>query len=169
MAVPFAQTIRSLSADRGIAALVLVALLSLLLAVWLIWAFAARFAVYATSETAPIRLDNTVTATFSTDAGKHLKKGQAALIYLDAPPLSEQVVLPAQVISVASLSDGVHVEVAADFRQIEAGPVNSEILAAFTKPVSGHLAVEIETLSPATLLLRSAGINTDTAPLVSRP
>jgi len=29
--------------------------------------------------------------------------------------------------------------------------------------------VETEMLAPATLLLRSAGINADTAPLVSRP
>lgn len=169
MAVPFAQTIRSLSADRGIASLVLVTLLSLLLALWLIWAFSAQFSVYATSETAPIRLDNTITATFSADAGKHLKKGQPALLYLDAPPLSEQVILQAQVISVARLSDGVQVQVAPDFRQIEAGPANNEILAAFTNPVPGHVSVEVESLSPAALILRSAGINADTAPLVSLP
>lgn len=169
MAVPFAQTIRSLNADRGIAALVLVALLSLLLAVWLIWAFSARFSVYANSETAPIRLDDIITTTFSADAAKDLKKGQAALIYLDSPPLSEQFILQGQVISIASGSDGVEVQVAPDLRQLETGPINSEILAAFSTSVPGHVAVEVEMLSPATLLLRSAGINADTAPLVSLP
>lgn len=169
MAVPFAQTIRSLNADRGVAALVLVALLSLLLAVWLIWAFTASFSVYANSETAPIRLDDIITATFSADGAKELKKGQAALIYLDSPPLSEQLILQGQVTSIASGSDGVEVRVALDLRQLKTGPLNSEILAAFSTSVPGHVAVEVESLSPVTLFLRSTGINADTAPLVSRP
>ena len=169
MAVPFAQTTRSLNADRGIAALVLLALLSLLLSVWLVWAFTARFSVYAVSETTQIRLDDTITTTFTTDAAKGLRVGQKALIYLDAPPLSEPVVLPAQVIDVEGVASGAQVKVAPDFRQIEAAPVNAEILAAFSQPVSGRVEVETETLSPALLVLRSAGLNADTAPLVSRP
>ena len=169
MAVPFAQPTRSLNADRGITTLIWVALLSLLLTIWLIWAFSAQFSVSVSSEPAPIRLDDSVSAFFSSNAGKQLKIGQKALIYLDAPPLSEPVVLPAQVIAVDRASDGFQVQVAPDFRQIEGAPVNSEILAAFSTPVSGHVAVEVESISPALLLLRSAGINADTAPLVSRP
>ncbi len=52
---------------------------------------------------------------------------------------------------------------------IEAAPVNAEILAAFSQPVSGRVEVETEMISPALLVLRSAGLNADTAPLVSRP
>ncbi len=169
MAVPFAQTTRSLNADRGIAALILLALFSLLLTSWLIWAFTARFSVYAVSETRQILLDDTVTTTFTTDAAKGLRVGQKALIYLDAPPLSEPIVLPAQVIDVQAVGGGAKVQVVPDFRQIEAAPMNAEILAAFSQPVAGRVEVEAETLSPAVLVLRSAGLNADTAPLVSRP
>ena len=169
MAVPFAQTTRSLSADRGIVSLVLLTLLSLLLAGWLVWAFTARFSVNAVSETTEIRLDDTITTTFTTDAAKSLKVGQKALVYLDAPPLSEPVVISAQVIDIEGVADGTQVEVAPDLRQFEADPVNPEILAAFSQPVSGHVEVETETLSPALLVLRSAGLTADTAPLVSRP
>lgn len=169
MAVPFAQTTRSLNADRGIASLVLLALLTLLLAGWLIWAFTVRFAVYAVSETSGIRLDNTITTTFTADAAKPLKVGQKALVYLDAPPLSEPVIIPAQVINIEGAADGTRVEVAPDLRQFEADAVNPEILAAFSQPVSGHVEVEAETLSPALLVLRSAGLTANTAPLISRP
>lgn len=169
MAVPFAQTIRSLNADRGIAALALVALLSLLLAVWLIWAFSARFSIYANSETGPIRLDDVITTTFSVDAAKELKQGQAALIYLDSPPLSEQLILQGQVVGIDNGTENAQVRIAPDLRPLERGRLSDEILAAFSTPVPGHVAVETEMLSPATLLLRSAGINADTAPLVSRP
>lgn len=170
MAVPFAQTTRSLSADRGIVSLVLLALLSLLLAGWLVWAFTARFSVNAVSETTQIRLDDTITTIFTTDAAKGVRVGQKALVYLDAPPLSEPVVIPAQVIDIEGVADGTQVEVAPDLRQFEeADTVNPEILAAFSQPVSGHVEVETETLSPALLVLRSAGLTVDTAPLVSRP
>lgn len=167
MAVPFSQTVRSLKADRGVAALLLVAIFSLMLAIWLVWAFTARFPVYAASATAPLLLDDTITATFSADAAKGLRNGQKALVYLDAPPLSEPVVLAATVIGVTGTSGGAQVEVAPDFRPLEAGTISSEILAAFSQPVSGHIEVEMEMLSPALLVLRSAGLNTDSAPLVS--
>lgn len=169
MAVPFAQTTRSLKADRGIAALVLVGVLSLLLAAWLIWAFTAQFSIYAVGETAPIRLGNIISATFSDEAGKDLKSGQQAVIFLDAPPLTERVVISAQVIRIEKIANGVLAEVAPDLRQMEASPISREILDAFRTPVSGHVEVETEKISPATLLLRSSGINADTATLVSRP
>jgi len=167
MAVPFAQTTRSLSADRGMAMLTLLGLLSLLLLVWLVWAFTSRFSVYAVSETTPIRLDDTIAATFPGGTAEQLRIGQKALVYLDAPPLSETVIVPAHVIDVVDSSSGVLVELAPDFRQIESGPVSSEVLAAFSMPVSGHVEIEVERLSPALLILRSAGLHTDTARLDS--
>jgi len=169
MAVPFAQTSRSLKADRGIASLVFLATVSLLLIVWLVWAFTANFSVYAVSDTTQIRLDDTITVLFSADAGQELRNGQKALVYLDAPPLTEPFILPGQVIGLESAPNGVRAKIAPDLRQIEAGPMYAEILNAFSQSVSGHIEVETETLSPASLVLRSAGLNADTAPLVSNP
>lgn len=169
MAVPFAQTTRSLKADRGIARLVVLGLLSLLLAGWLIWAFTAQFFVYTSSESMSILLENSFSAIFVGEMGEELQNGQQALIYLDAPPLSEPVVLPAQIFGVERVAGGVEAQVAPDFRQIEQGPVSDEIMSVFSTPVSGHVAVAVEKLSPATLILRSIGINADTASLISTP
>jgi len=167
MAVPFAQTTRSLAADRGIASLVLLTVVSSLLVFWLVWAFSVHFSIYAVSEERGILLDNTITIHFSADAGEGIQRGQNAFVYLDGPPLSEPLVLAAEVISVEAVADGVEVEVAPDFRQIEAAPVDAGIMAAFSQPVPGYVRIETETISPASLVLRSAGLNADTAPLVS--
>ncbi len=169
MAAPFAQTSRSLTADRGIAAVVILAVAGLLLAAWLTWTFTARFSVYVVSQQGPIRLDNLISVTFDAVEQDKLSEGQPARIFLNAPPLSEPVTLSAKVIRVTEGQDGVRVDVAPDFSQFDNATISPEILAAFEEPVDGHVEVEVESISPATLVLRTSGLNAETAPLVSRP
>lgn len=167
MAAPFSQTIRSLKADQSYGKSVTLALFSLLLAGWLVWAFAARIPSRLTSETDQIQLAEVITTIFGKEAAAHLTPGLSALVILDAPPLTEPLVLPAQVLDVYSVEDKTEVQIVPDFSLLEADTASPEILAAFSQPTSGRVEVEIERVSPAFLVLRAAGLTAETAPVVT--
>lgn len=169
MAAPFAQTTRSLEADRSYGKTAALAAFSLLLAAWLVWAFAARVPARLTSETDQIQLGEIITVTFGSEATGQLTTGQAALVILDRPPLAETLVVPARVIDAQPAGEKVQVRLLPDFSRLEEGPVSDEIVAAFTQPTAGRVVVEVERVSPASLALRAAGLTADTAPIVVNP
>lgn len=166
MAAPFGQTIRSLEADQGYGARVALALFGLLLAVWLVWLFAASFAAWLISETDQIQLSDIITVTFAGEGIDKLQPGQPALLVLDAPPLAEKLQLPAQVVGVTISNGKALVDIRPDYSRLEAqDEVGPEILAAFARPTPGHVQVEVERLSPAILVLRAAGLTVTTEPV----
>lgn len=165
--MPFAQTTRSLDADTGTVTLIGVAVFGLLLALILLWAFAARFMVYATSEPTKILLGETIVAHFPTEEGERLQVGQPALIYLDESTVSGVQTLQGQVFDVMATANGVEAEVVPDIEWIDDN--DPAILDLFYTPVSGHVDVQVEAISPATLLLRTTGLLADTPPLISTP
>lgn len=166
MAAPFAQTIRSLDADRSYGQIIVLAAFALLLTLWLVWVFAARIPARLTSTTNQIRLDATVTVTFSGEGVDKVQPGQPALVYLDAPPLAASVVLPARVVDVALNGATARVTVMPDFSGLEVDDVPEDVLAAFARPTPGRVEVEVERVSPATLVLRASGLNVDSGPVI---
>lgn len=166
MAAPFAQTIRSLEADQGFGARIAVAIFGLLLVAWLAWLFGASFAARLTSDTDQIQLSDTVTVSFSGEGIDKLQPGQPALLILDAPPLAERLLLPAQVVAVTPSNGKALVDIQPDYSRLEAqDEVSPEILAAFAQPTPGRVRVEVERVSPAILVLRAAGLTVTTEPV----
>ena len=124
-----------------------------------------------------------IAVTFGSEAAGQLTTGQDALVILDAPPLTEALIVPAQVIDTQPVGEKVLVRLLPDFSRLEAGPVSDEIMAAFTQPMAGRVVaaqqqqqegagwvvVEVKRVSPASLALRAAGLTADTAPIVVNP
>lgn len=169
MAAPFGQTIRSLDADRGYGRDVALVVFSLLLIGWLVWLFAARFPARLVSEPGQLLLDNTLTVEFSGEGIDKLEAGQPGLILLSAPPLPEALILPVVVNDVTFVGGTAQVVIVPDFSLLEGREVGPEILSAFVEPTPGQVQIEVERVSPLTLVLRAAGMTEETAPVFVTP
>jgi len=121
---------------------VVVLLVALFLVGWLAWLVLARVPVYVVSDTAVLTTPTHATANFTSDALQSIESGQTALLRLDA--FSELV--PAVVLEVdQTLVDGRFTA------QLQLQPSDLPLQAG----LNGRVEVEVEQVSPFTLLLRS--------------
>jgi hypothetical protein len=118
---------------------------SLFLLAWLTWLGAAQVPVYVISDTAVLSDPSHATAQFTPDALPKIKTGQSALLRLDA--FSEPI--PATVMAVdQTLVDG---RFPAQFRLQPNVDSNVPLQAG----LNGRVEVEVERVTPFTLLLRT--------------
>lgn len=128
------------TSGRSVAALLVVALFLLGWLGWLLW---ARVPVVVVSDTAVLTTPTDATAQFAPEALQTIESGQTALLRLDA--FSEPV--PAVVLEVdQTLVDGRFTI------QLQLQPSDLPLQAG----LNGRVEVEVEQVSPFTLLLRSA-------------
>lgn len=158
MAKSFHWVHRSLSRDTGFTPTLFILTALLLLAAWAVWAFRAQLTRYAVSDSAHLANDPArpgslqVVAQFPpSSAAAKLHPGERAILHAQGFPQAQNGALSARVVEVArELRDGkVQVDLAiasthsADFPLRAGWPVKVQI--------------EVERVSPAVVVLRSAG------------
>ena len=98
MATPFANTLRSLNADRFHASLIGLGVALVLLTAWGCWFFMARMTIYEISASAVVAGDGFVVADFPTVKPGLIGRGQGAWLYPVLDGVKQPVSVPAVVI-----------------------------------------------------------------------
>lgn len=161
MSIVFPRSMRSLNADSFRGSILGLALVAAFLVAWFAWFFLARVAVYEVADTARLEVDTLgrvgprggfkVIANFPPAALGRLQPGQPARLRLHGYPWTQYGSLAATVARVEDeVQDGyVQVELAVNPDPASAIPLQDDLL--------GTVEVEVDRVSPATLVLRAAG------------
>lgn len=163
MPTPFANTLRSLNADRFHASLIGLGVALLLLIAWGSWFLLARITIYEVSPAAVVAKDGFVIADFPAARLERIRRGQAAWLYPVPDGTKAHLSVPAVVI------DSIRTP-SAETAQVKLFPVVdrdlSEILSAGQKV---RVEIEVESVSPAVLVLRTSGLLVDTPGVALSP
>ena len=152
MANSFTRTTRSLKADGHSTSLIGFLGVLILLAVWGAWFFVAGVPIRQSSANAQVTGPQKVTAVFPSDSALGISRGQA-VDYHPAGNIGAQIgPIPGSVTSVADDTTGdlTRVEIALRLEQTLPAPLQEGL--------KGRVDVEMEQVSPAKLILRSAGM-----------
>jgi membrane fusion protein (multidrug efflux system) len=148
----FSRTTRSLSADGHSTTLIGLLVVLLLLVIWGAWFFAAGVPIRHTSASAEVTSPQRVTAVFPSDSSVGINRGQAVNFH-PAGNIGAQIgAIPGIVSRVSDDPSGdlTFVEIALRFEQALPAPLQEGL--------KGQVDIELERVSPATLILRSAGM-----------
>jgi hypothetical protein len=158
MSSNFQRVSRSLQRDSSLETNLHLLTGILLLTCWLIWALQARVARYEMSDSAHLEVDPVrphklkLIAAFEPYAAlTELRKGQAAVLRLKALPGAQYQTVPAHVSRICQEIQGGKVRVELAIDSLASPP--SFLQAA----LPGSVTVDVEHISPAALILRSAG------------
>lgn len=153
----FSRTLRALTTPQP--ALSLVGLISagLLLLLWLGWFLLAPVVISVQGTIRNAAGDGYVQAIFPNAAAAQIQPGQRAQLYLDHPADTPSAPIAALVAEVQSGTTATQVDLYAE--------LDADNAAAFTRQPQGVVAVAVERISPAILLLRTAGHLVDTPPV----
>lgn len=146
MSISFTQSMQSLYADRGYAALWGVGLAVLCLLLWLGWFLTPSLTVYAHGHLVKMTRNGTLVAELPVQESTDLRAGQTAHIY---PTNTPQQRLTATVLEVASQDNGNQIQVMLYLND------DTEVDDPFAAGVDGEVQVAIATIAPATLLLQT--------------
>lgn len=151
---------RSLQADDFRLSLLGILIAVILLLAWAGWFFLARITFYETGQIVRVNRDGTIVADFGPGALGRLQRGQPAQLTFDNVSGDLAQTSPSIVIGVANQSQENRV-------QAELYILGDAIALAYLyDDLTGQVEVEVERISPATLVLRAAGLSTD-SPAVS--
>ena len=160
MAIPFAQSMRSLHADRGTPSLAGLGIAIVLLAAWSVWFFWAPITRYETGTIVRTTRDGNVVAEFPAQALDAIAQGQTAYIRLHGALASQVGAIPALVASVIGPTSNT---LNTDTFQVSLFVQWDAVSAAIPAPeFVGEVEVEVESVSPATLVARASGQFVDT-------
>lgn len=150
MSISFTQSMQSLQADHGRFSLWGLGVAALLLCSWFFWFLTPSLTVYANGHLTQLTRSGDLVATLSAQEGLNLRAGQTAHVY---PPgvTTPQQSLPATVLDVTTPAQGNQLQMRLYLRD------DTEIESYFPGGVSGEVQVEVETISPAVLLLQTLG------------
>lgn len=158
MSLSFSRSLRSLQQDRFGPATAALVVTSLLLVSWCAWFFLAKITLYETSQEFSVQRDGSILVTFPPEALARLRPGQAATFRPANGITSAEETFRALVM-----------DTPADTTR--AGQV--ELYVFSPQPLqpgqAGQFQVEIDHVSPAVLVLRSAGQFVDDPKLTLSP
>lgn len=148
MSISFTQSMQSLYADRGHAALWGVGLTMLCLLLWLVWFLTPSLTVYAHGHLVKLTRSGALVAVLPVQESPSLQAGQTAHIY---PTNTPRQSLTATVLEVASQDNSDQIEIVLY--------LNDDTVAndPFANGVDGEVEVAVETIAPATLLFQTLG------------
>ena len=154
MANPFSRTTRSLDSDGHATALLGLAVVIVLLVVWGLWFFAAGIPIHHTSSSAHLTGAQRVTAVFPLGNSDQIKRGQAARFHPEGTAWEGAAPISATVARVTpdATAGQTYVELVLRLDHRLPAPLHSSL--------QGRVDIELERVSPATLILRSAGVIT---------
>lgn len=165
MAIPFSRSMRSLGADNFRFALVGLIVAIVLFTAWTIWFFLAQITLYETGQVVEVTREGLVVADFSSEALGRIRQGQFALLRFDVTDDEDQEAgaIPAVVMRITSQAQK-------DRGQVELFPLpEAASRMPFRENLKGRVDVEVEHLSPATLVMRASGQLLDTPPVSISP
>ena len=149
MANPFARSTRSLQASNFQRSLVILIIVVGLIGLWAAWFFLAKVTLYEISEPIQVPYNEVIEANFSSQAQGHLQRGQAAFLKLDGHIGTEVGPIPAIVLGVDNQPEAQQVQTTLFVQWPLAPSVPAQ------DNLTGQVEVEIEQISPATLVIRS--------------
>ncbi len=163
MPTPFANTLRSLNADRFHASLIGLGVALVLLIAWGSWFFIARMTIYEVSASAVVARDGFVIADFPMAKPGSIRRGQGAWLYPVLDGAKQPVSVPAVVIDT--------------IRSPSAEPARVKLFPVLDRDLSKTLPegqkvrveIEVESASPAVLVLRTSGLLVDTPGVALSP
>jgi hypothetical protein len=163
MATPFANTLRSLNADRFHASLIGLGVALVLLIAWGSWFFFARMTIYEVSASAVVGSDGFVIADFPPAEPGRIRRGQGAWLYPLLEGVKQPVSVPAVVIDT--------------IRSPSTEPVRVKLFPVLDRDLGKTLSegqkvrveIEVEYASPAVLVLRTSGLLVDTPGVALSP
>lgn len=163
MPAPFANTLRSLNADRFRGSLIGLGVALVLLMAWGGWFLLARITIYEVSATAVVAGEGFVIADFPSAQLERIRRGQAAWLYPVRDGTKQPIRVPAVVFEIIRPGSAEPV-------QVKLFPVLdrdlSEILPEGQKV---RVEIEAEAVSPAALVLRTSGLLVDTPGVALSP
>ena len=167
MSGQFPRSVFTLQADSSRRSLAVLALVAMLLTAWVAWFARARVAVYAASDSARLEVDREpqrvvpdgmlkVVALFHpSEALGRVRPGQRARVRFDGFPWTQYGSTPARVSNVATKLRYGRVRVELSF---DPGVLTEIPRIPYQDGLTAVVDIEIERVSPATLVLRSAGL-----------
>lgn len=163
MATPFANTLRSLNADRLHGSLIGLGVAVVLLITWGSWFLLARVTIYEASASAVVAGDGFVIADFPSARRERIHQGQAAWLYPVEGGVKQAVDLPAVVIDIMDSPAG-------DLARVRLFPYPdrdlSEVLPVGRKV---RVDIEVESVPPIVMVLHKSGFLVDTPGVALSP
>lgn len=162
MASPFARSIRSIESDKFNVSIVTTAIATVVIIAWSLWFFFSQITIYVDSYDFVIEDSGFIHTSIATNQAKNVKQGQSAVLALDGELGEELGVISAYVYQIERHTEYVDIELysAAHYRELSILEENSP---------SGQIRIQVETASPATLIIEALGRNGEQPSLVSGP
>jgi len=145
MAISFPRSMRSLQRDSFRLSLVALVVTILLLLAWSAWFFLAKVPLYETSRQFEVQRDGSLAVTFSPQALARIRPGQSAVLRLAETAEQGAQAYPAVVMNTPTTGSRTN--------QVELYVFSPELL---PPGLAGEVRVEVESVSPARLVMRSA-------------
>lgn len=163
MPTPFANTLRSLNADRFHASLIGLGIAMVLLIAWGSWFFLARMTIYEVSISSVVARDGFIIAEFPSAKSGRIHRGQAAWLYPVLDGVKQSVNVPAVVTDIIKSPS-------AELTRVKLFPIlkrkQVEILPEGQKV---RVEIEVDSVSPAVLVLQTSGLLVDTPGVALSP
>ena len=141
---PFPRTMRSLNANRARPWLIVLGSAIVVLLAWIAWFLFASITFNEISENVQVVESNIVMATFNLESINRIKKGQTAYLYIN-----DGIGQPSTIL--ATVTDV----------KVQTGEVElvAQIETLKEEDLAGKVVIEVEQVSPATFILRTAGLS----------
>lgn len=163
MPTPFANTLRSLNADRFHASLIGLGVALVLMIAWGSWFLLARMTIYQVSASAVVARDGFVIADFPSAKLERIRRGQAAWLYPVLDGAKQPVTVPAVVIDIIGSPS-------TEPARVKLLPVlERDLSEVLPKGQKVRVEIEVESVSPAALVLRTSGLLVDTPGVALSP
>jgi hypothetical protein len=164
MSIPFTQSMHSLHVDHGRFSLLSVSVAIVLVLLWGLWFFIPSVTIYATGNLVKINRDGNLVAQFASHDRDRLQPGQAAKIRLPTAQPKQGASLSATLLEIAPTEADDHIEVI-----LYSTSYDTNDMKLLVPGNSSQVEVEVETISPALLLMRVSGQYIDTPPVSLSP
>jgi hypothetical protein len=129
-----------------------------LLIAWAGWFFLTRITFYETGQILSVTRTGVVVADFPSEAQGRIQRGQSALLRFDDATEDQGEVIPSVVTDVTYQPQQERV-------QVELYILGDAIAtASLQEDSTGQVEVKVEHVSPATLVMRAAGMSNDNSP-----
>lgn len=167
MAIPFSQSTRALSADRGIPSIIGLIIAIALCTIWAAWFFYAPITRYATGTIVGATREGNIIAEFAAQELESIRPGQSAYIRLHG---SEDSLTGSILGMVSRIIEPASSQLSKDsfsvllFAQGDVAAAEIE-----AREFAGVVEIEVETVSPAMLVARASGQFVDTPSLSLGP
>jgi hypothetical protein len=149
VSLQFSRSIRSLKVDSFRASRVALILAIVNIIVLLLWFFLGRITLYEVSSDLDLSEDGRLEAIFSQEALARLYPGQSAILRIDAGPEQPLATVPALLVDVEKSTGVAQFLMMSD--ELPASVLTGELGS------KAEIEVEVEYVSPATLVLRASG------------